>query len=98
MKYIVILTSVISLTFACSAQSTEDSVKAVVNQLFDGMKNANATLFMKAFADSAIMQTINRTKEGKTSVKTEKLRDFADFVRNQTKGDADERINFETIK
>ena len=98
MKYFIILTSVISLTIAASAQSAEDSVKAVVNQLFDGMKNANATLLRQAFADSAIMQTITLTKEGRTSVQTEEVKDFADFVSKQSKGAADERISFETIK
>ena len=98
MKYFIILTSVFFLTIFASAQSAEDSVKAVVNQLFDGMKNANATLLRQTFADSAIMQTITRTKEGKTTVQTEDVKDFADFVSKQTKGAADERISFETIK
>lgn len=98
MKYFVILTSVISLTINVSAQTAEDSVKAVVNQLFDGMKNANATLLLQTFADSAIMQTITRTKEGKTYVQTEEVKDFADFVSKQSKGAADERISIETIK
>jgi hypothetical protein len=98
MKYLIFLTTVLSLTFTASAQSTEDSVKAVVNQLFDAMKNADATLLRQAFADSAIMQTITRTKDGKTSVQNEEIKDFADFVSKQTKGAADERISFETIK
>jgi hypothetical protein len=98
MKFLIFLTSVLSLTITASAQSTEDSVKAVVNQLFDGMKNADATRLRQTFADSAIMQTITSTKDGKTSVQTEAVKDFADFVSTQTKGAADERISFETIK
>ena len=62
------------------------------------MKNADAALFKNVFADSAIMQTISRTKEGKTIVKNEDLKDFTDFISKQVKGDADERITFETVK
>jgi hypothetical protein len=80
------------------AQTAEDSVKAAVNQLFEGMKSANATLVKTAFADSAILQTIGRTKEGKTIIRNEPIGEFADFVGKQKAGAADERIQFETIK
>jgi hypothetical protein len=80
------------------AQTAEDSVKAAVNQLFEGMKSANATLVKTAFADSAILQTIGTTKEGKNFIRNEAINDFADFVGKQKAGAADERIQFETIK
>ncbi len=80
------------------AQSAEDSVKATVNQLFEGMKTANAGLVKGAFADSAVLQTIARNREGKTIIRTEEVNAFADFVGKQKQGAADERIQFETIK
>lgn len=80
------------------AQSAEDSVKAIVNQLFEGMKTANATLVKGAFADSAVLQTIARSREGKTIIRNEEVSAFADFVGKQKQGAADERIQFETIK
>ncbi|WP_315814517.1 nuclear transport factor 2 family protein [Paraflavitalea speifideaquila] len=81
------------------AQTSEDSVKAAVNQLFEGMKTANAALVKSAFADSAILQTIiTRNKEGKTVIRNEAVGEFADFVGKQKAGAADERIQFETIK
>ena len=80
------------------AQTAEDSVKAAVNQLFEGMKSANATLVKTAFADSAILQTIGTTKAGATFIRNEAIGDFADFVGKQKVGAADERIQFETIK
>jgi len=85
-------------TFYVNAQSAEDSVKAVVNTLFTGMKNADAVLLKSVFADSAVLQTISRTKEGKTIVRTENVSEFADFVGKLKKDSADERIQFETIK
>jgi len=83
---------------AIRAQSTEDSVKAAVNLLFTGMKESDATLVNKAFADSAILQTINKNKEGKDVVRTERLADFAGFVGKSTKGDLDERIRIDVLK
>lgn len=87
-----------SLHSGLQAQSTEDSVKATVNQLFEGMKSANAGLVQGAFADSAVLQTIARNKEGKTIIRNEAVSAFADFVGKQQPGAADERIQFETIR
>lgn len=84
---------------AATAQTAEDSVKAAVNQLFEGMKTANASLVQGAFADSAVLQTIvTRNREGKTVIRNEQVREFAEFVGKQKAGAADERIQFETIR
>jgi hypothetical protein len=80
------------------AQRTEDSVKAVVNALFEGMKNADAEKIRNCFDDSAILQTIGRAKDGRIVVRNEKVSEFADYVGKQQKGVADERIAFETVK
>ena len=74
------------------SQTTQDSVKAAVTKLFDGMKNADTVLLKSAFADSAILQTVGRNKEGKTIIRTEELKDFIDFVSKEKVGAADERI------
>jgi hypothetical protein len=91
------------LTIVCfsinvKAQSAEDSVKAAVNKLFEGMKNGDAKLVTDAFSDSAILQTISRDKEGKILIKSEQVGTFSEFVSKQKKGAADERISFETIR
>lgn len=96
-KFLLFLTfSLLSLTI--NAQSAEDSVKAAVNKLFEGMKNSDATLLKSAFADSAVLQTITRNKEGKTIIQNEEVAAFANFVSKQPKGAADERIVFDLIK
>lgn len=99
MKRIAILLTIgATIAIAAHAQTTEDSVKAAVNRLFEGMKNADAALLKSAFADSAILQTIAHDKEGHFYIRNEQLSDFADFVGKQQKGAADERITFETIR
>lgn len=80
------------------AQTTEDSVKAAVNQLFEGMKTANVEMVKGAFGDSAVLQTIGRNKEGETIIRNEAVSAFAGFVGKLKPGVADERIQFETIR
>jgi hypothetical protein len=99
MKFILIaLTIAICSLNSVKAQSTEDSVKAAVNKLFTGMKTSDAAMVKSSFADSAVLQTISRNKEGATIVKNEKVEDFAKSVESMPKGAADERISFETVK
>ncbi|HMI79997.1 MAG TPA: hypothetical protein VK484_14455, partial [Ferruginibacter sp.] len=80
------------------AQSAEDSVKTVVNNLFTAMKDADAALLKSVFADSAILQTITKNKAGETLIKNEEIAGFIDFVSKAAKGAADEQISFGSIK
>ena len=84
---------------AVNAQNkSEDSVKATVNLLFEGMKSGDAAKVKAAFADSAILQTIvSPNKEGKTVIRNVEVSGFAEFVGKQKPGAADEQISFGTI-
>jgi len=79
------------------AQSSEDSVKSAVNQLFTAMKNADSALLVSSFADSAILQTIV-DKNGKVEIKTEAISGFAQQVGKMQKGSLDERIQFDVVR
>lgn len=96
-RFSVFLTSLLIVAGA-AAQNAEDSVKAVVNNMFAGMKNADAQLLRSTFADSAILQTFTRDQSGAVSISTEKVEEFAGFVEKLKKDSADERISFETIR
>lgn len=100
-RFLLFLTPILLVQTVGIAQtnpaSAEDSVKAVVNQLFKGMKSADPEMIRSAFGDSAILQTIVRSREG-VDVKNEKLADFIKSIENIPPGDADERISFETIR
>lgn len=98
MKYYVVFSLSFFLSLTVTAQTAEDSVKTVVNDLFTAMKNADAVLLKSVFADSAILQTITRNKEGKTEVKTDEVAGFVDFVSKQAKDAADERISFDVLR
>ena len=98
MKPILIMLTMVAFSMSLIAQSPEDSVKAAVNKLFEGMKDANASMVAEAFADSAILQTFSRDTEGKIVIRNEQVRDFSEFVSKQKKGSLDEQITFETVK
>jgi hypothetical protein len=99
MKSVIMLIFIIALIAENSdAQTAEDSVKTVVKQLFDGMKNSDAGMIRGAFADSAILQTIGRDKQGKMIIENDKVDEFARLISGLKKGAADEQIVFETIK
>lgn len=82
---------------AVKAQNTEDSVKAAVNVLFTGMHASDSAAIVNAFTDGAILQSINE-KDGKTTIVNEKITDFGHAIAALPKGDADERIKFNTVK
>lgn len=99
MKYFLILLT--SVTFVSSielkAQTTEDSVKAAVNLLFDGMRNSDPVKIRAAFSDSAVLQTIAVNREGKVRIINENVDRFAKSVSTLPKDSADERITFGSI-
>jgi hypothetical protein len=98
MKHFLILLTAGCLLTAAKAQTAEDSVKAVINRLFLGMKGADAALVRSCFGDSVVFQTVARDKEGSILVRNESPKDFADFIGQQKKDALDERISFESVK
>ncbi len=98
MKRHFIFIALICSSFFSNAQTAEDSVKAVINTLFAGMKNSDAVSLRNAFTDSAILQTISRDASGKAIVQNESVNEFAEFIGKQPKGAADERIVYDVIK
>ena len=98
MKSFGLLLTMLILSVTLNAQTAEDSVKATINKLFTGMKSADAGMIRSAFADSAILQTITRNKEGATVIRNEAVDGFAKAVSGMPKNAADERISFEMIR
>jgi hypothetical protein len=105
MKYFLIVLTIVLCGIKVKAQlvppmreTAEDSVKAVIKKMFTGMKNADVVLLKSCFADSMVLQTISRNKEGKLMVKNEDPSGFIDFVSKEAPGNADERIVFDVIK
>ncbi len=98
MRYFFIVLTVLLYGNVSRAQTAEDSVKAVINNMFTAMKTADPELLKTCFADSMVLQTISRDKEGKLLVRNDSPSGFVDFIRKESPGNADERISFETLK
>ncbi len=97
-QILILLTATLGISIVANAQTPEDSVKAIVNQLFTAMKNADATLLKDAFADSAVLQTIRRKLDGTFFVQNEQVSGFVAQIGMAKKDSLDERITFETVK
>ena len=80
-----------------SAQTTNDSIKTVVNNLFIAMKNSDGNGVKACFADGAILQTIVTNKEMKTIIENDSVETFARIVQSMPKGQADEKVVFDAI-
>jgi hypothetical protein len=98
MKYILFLFLLTVSMTKINAQTTEDSVKTVVNKMFEAMRNADAQGLRNTFSDNIVFHSIATSKEGIVSVKSEDPKAFIDFISKEKKGNADEQISFETIK
>ena len=99
MKHILILlTAILFFSIKSKAQSAEDSVKAVINQLFDAMRNVDSEKLRNAFADTAVLQTIRRKEDGSFFVQNENVQKFAESISRNKKDSLDERISFESVK
>ena len=98
MKYFFIALTVLLFGNVARSQSAVDSVKMVINNMFTAMKNADPVLLQSCFADSMVLQTISRDKDGKLLVRNEAASGFIEFISKEAPGNADERIIFETVK
>jgi hypothetical protein len=99
MKKLIVITTCLFLSIVTvKAQTAMDSVKSTIDQLFRAMKSSDAALLKECFADSAILQTIARNKEGQTIIRNEPIADFIKSISSLQKDAADERIVYDVVK
>jgi ketosteroid isomerase-like protein len=98
MRKLILLSVFVFFIQNLSAQVAGEEIKAVINGLFDGMREADSVKILSVFAPDAYMQSVAKNKEGKTIIKRDEVAGFASFVGKQKKGAADEQIVFESIK
>ena len=90
MKFFLISLTIFFSGINAKSQIAKDAVKATINNLFIAMKNGDAAMLTSCFADSAVLQTIIKTEQGKIEVKNENVNEFISFVSHEAKGNADE--------
>lgn len=87
------------LSYRLHAQSADEAaVTAVVNRLFDGMRKSDTAAIRATFAASPILQSVARSREGKTVVLTEPLDSFLIAIGHPHDQVYDERIQITTIR
>ena len=74
-----------------------ESVKGVIQNMFNAMKKGDTIALKQCFSSSAIFQTIV-SKPYEVVVQNGSVQDFLITVAKQPAGSLDERIEFETVK
>lgn len=101
MKYLrtVSIMMLLALTNVLYAQQSDEeaNIKKTINQLFDGMRKSDSTLVGVAFNKGAILQTIGKTKDGNTLIRTTDLNEFKTIMAKPHPDIYDERIVFTKI-
>ena len=97
-QFLLLLLATVISAGATHAQTAEDSIKAVINKMFTGMKNSDTVLVKSCFTETAIMQTFGKNKEGKIIITTDSPGDFAKIIATIPPGAADEQIVFKDLK
>ena len=99
MKKLLFVILFASLMLNVKAQMTAtDSVKATVNHFFEGMKMGDTALIRSSLTEGVIFQSVAKTKEGETFVKTENVSEFFVSISKAEKGSLDERITFKSVE
>lgn len=79
----------------------EDSIKAVINQFFEGLNKGDTSILLKTVADSIVLQTVTMNRRnGQIMVRNEPLSDLLMGVAKRPPEikSLEERIVFESIK
>lgn len=85
----------LACSYLASAQTTADSVKQAVNNLFEAMRQGDSAMLQSCFAPGAILQTID-PRSG--TVKQEEITGFASSIAKAPKQALDERIRFDMLQ
>ncbi|RXK85875.1 nuclear transport factor 2 family protein [Filimonas effusa] len=80
------------------AQEETDSVKVIVNNLFKAMLLSDSVAFHGCFAPEAIMQTVEKDKLNKTTVRSEFVAEVAGILKKFPAGTAEEKMTFDLIR
>ncbi|WP_234736007.1 nuclear transport factor 2 family protein [Tellurirhabdus bombi] len=96
-KVLFLLFSLTSFT-AFAQNNDEKGVQAAIDQMFDGMRKADTTLFKSVFIPTSTLMSVGKTKDGLTSVRQESIPQFVASVGKQKPGALDERLSGYEIK
>lgn len=90
---------IVSIQLGLQAQTEEEAVQAVIDQMFEGMKTGDVELFSATFHETVRLQTVYYDKEGASQITETELEKFIDQIANKPEDhDYDERLGGYTIE
>jgi hypothetical protein len=99
MKYfLTTLALVLSTCHGALAQTASDSVRSVINRMFDAMRDSDTATLREIMAAGARIETVTVDAAGETVIRGVAAADFIATVGGMPRGAADERIVFETVR
>lgn len=97
MKNLLAFVLTMALAASSHAQTTEDSVRSTVSQLFSAMLRADAAALQTIFHDSARLGTVNIDASGLASYRSSPAAGFIAYVGKLQPGAADERAQVDRV-
>jgi len=94
----IVLTFLFFVTYSQAQENEVLAIKQTINNLFEGMRKSDTAMLRSAFANNAIMQSVNKNHEGKVTIQSEPLDSFIYFIAKPHSLIYDERITFDLIK
>lgn len=101
MKSILIVTTIYITAFSGAVQaqnSLEQDVRATIEQLFEGMLEADGKKIADTFTPDAIMQTIVKNEEGEVAIRNGSVEAFVNSIGSAEPGRLNEKIGRYEIK
>jgi Putative lumazine-binding len=95
-RFIFFLTALVCGNMA-RAQTTQDSIKMVIDRFFDGMRKSDTAMIRSAISANAVLQTIAMSKDGKLTVRDENINNFIASIAQPHTDIYDERITYGAI-
>lgn len=97
-KYLLLISFALMLQIASAqiSKTEEESIKKVINTLFDGMRKGDSSMVNSAFNNKMVLQTIIN-REGNVQVRSEEPAGFLKAVGTPHQDAWDERITFDQI-
>jgi Putative lumazine-binding len=90
--------SLLIFSITSFAQIEEASIKATINQLFEGMRKTDSTLLKETLGPSCFLKSVFKTKTGEIKLQEDAMQKWITSVGTKHTGIYDERLTAYDIK
>lgn len=97
-KLVLLVLIYLATSTIATAQVASDSVRQVIHQFFDAMRNTDTARLRKLLTPNVIFQTIRSHRDGTVTTDNESVDAFLKSIALLKVGQADERIEFSSIQ